>query len=157
MQGALARRMVRTVASVSFVLAAAAGAPPAGPALERVNLNMTAARDTDVFRRPASRPVGTALPEGFRDRIVWSNLTYPTVMQFSPDGRVFVGEKSGIVKVFDGLNDPTPTVFADLSPNVHDYGDRGLLGLALDPAFPTTPYVYVLYTLDAPMIGRAHV
>jgi len=83
--------------------------------------------------------------------IVWSDLTYPTVMQFSRDHRIFVGEKSGIIKVFDGLNDPTPTVFADLSANVHDYGDRGLLGLALDPGFPTDPYVYVLYTLDSPI------
>ena len=33
---------------------------------------------------------------------------------------------------------------------VDDYWDRGLLGLALDPNFPTTPYVYLLYTYDAP-------
>ena len=69
-------------------------------------------------------------------------------MRFASDGRVFVAEKSGLVKVFDNLSDPSPTVFADLRTNVHNYWDRGLLGLALDPAFPTQPYVFVLYTYD---------
>jgi glucose/arabinose dehydrogenase len=68
---------------------------------------------------------------------------------------VFVAEKSGLIKVFDGLTDPTPTVFADLSTNVHNFWDRGLLGLALDPAFPTRPYVYALYTHDAAVGGTA--
>ena len=31
--------------------------------------------------------------------------------------------------------------------------DTGVLGMALDPAFPTNPYIYVLYTLDAPIGG----
>jgi hypothetical protein len=39
-------------------------------------------------------------------------------------------------------------VFADLSTNVHNFWDRGLLGVALHPEFPTVPYVYVLYTYD---------
>jgi len=30
----------------------------------------------------------------------------------------------------------------------HDFWDRGLLGMAIDPQFPTRPYVYVLYTYD---------
>jgi PKD repeat protein len=71
-------------------------------------------------------------------------------VRFASDGRVFVGEKSGLIKVFDNLSDTTPTVFADLRTNVHDFWDRGLLGLALDPNFPASPYVYVLYTYDAP-------
>ena len=54
-----------------------------------------------------------------------------------PDGRIFVAEKSGLIKVFDNLNDPTPTVFADLRTKVHNFWDRGLLGMALHPSFPT--------------------
>jgi uncharacterized repeat protein (TIGR01451 family) len=69
-------------------------------------------------------------------------------VKFASDGRVFVAEKSGLVKVFDSLTDTTPTTFADLRTQVFDYWDRGLLGLELDPGFPATPYVYVLYTLD---------
>ena len=64
------------------------------------------------------------------------------------DGRVFVAEKRGVIKVFDSLTDTTPDVFADLNVNVHNFWDRGLLGMALAPNFPTDPYVYVLYTYD---------
>lgn len=90
----------------------------------------------------------TGLPAGFTDSVVFSGLNNPTVIQFGPDGRVWVGEKSGIIKVYDNLNDPTPTVFADLRTEVHNWWDRGLLGLVLDPQFPTRPYVYVQYSYD---------
>jgi glucose/arabinose dehydrogenase len=96
-----------------------------------------------------SSPVhATTLPPGFTDSTVFSGLTQPTGVRFSPDGRVFVIEKSGLVKVFASLSATTPTVFADLRTNVHNFWDRGLLGLELHPNFPTTPSVYVLYTYD---------
>ena len=95
------------------------------------------------------------LGSGFREVTVFSGLTNPTSVRFASDGRVFVAEKSGLVKVFDSLSDPTPTVFADLNVNVHNYWDRGLLGLELHPNFPATPYVYVLYTHDAAIGGTA--
>ena len=76
-------------------------------------------------------------------------------MRFSADGRVFVAEKSGLIKVFDGLDDTSPTVFADLRTKVHNFWDRGLLGMALAPNFPTDPFVYVLYTYDAAIGGTA--
>ena len=78
----------------------------------------------------------SALPTGFVDDVVLRGLNQPTAVRFSPDGRIFVAEKSGIIKVFDNLCDSTPTVFADLRTNVHNYWDRGLLGLALDPSLP---------------------
>jgi glucose/arabinose dehydrogenase len=96
---------------------------------------------------PASAAV---LPSGFQEQIVYSGLTQPTNVEFAPDGRVFVAQKNGVVKVFDNLADPSPDVFADLSVAVHNQWDRGLLGLALAPNFPTNPWVYVLYTYDAP-------
>jgi glucose/arabinose dehydrogenase len=89
------------------------------------------------------------LPSGFQQTTALSGLTQPTAVQFASDGRVFVAEKSGLIKVFDNLADTTPTTFADLRTNTHNFWDRGLLGLALHPSFPATPYVYVLYTLDA--------
>src|SRR5688500_16856414 len=98
-----------------------------------------------------------AAPTGFQEQAVLSGLNQPMNLEFSPDGRIFVAEKAGIIKVFDGLADTTATVFADLRTNVHNQNDRGLLGLALHPAFPTTPYVYVLYTYDAPPGGTAPV
>src|SRR6187455_3039725 len=91
------------------------------------------------------------LPSGFQKTTVFSGLDAPTAVQFAPapgDTRVFVAEKSGIIKVFDSLSDTTPTIFADFRTVVHNYWDRGMLGLALHPDFPNTPYVYVLYTYD---------
>ena len=88
------------------------------------------------------------LPAGFQESVVFSGLTNPSVVRFSPDGRVFVAEKRGVIKVFDSLSDPTPDVFADLNVNVYNFWDRGLLGMALHPNFPATPYLYVLYTYD---------
>ena len=79
---------------------------------------------------------------------MFSGLTHPTAVRFSPDGRVFVAEKSGLIKVFANLSATTPTVFHDLRTNVHNFWDRGLMGLALHPNFPTIPSVYVLYTYD---------
>ena len=97
----------------------------------------------------------SVLPSGFQDTVTLSGMTNPTVVQFAPDGRIFVGQKNGVIKVFASLTDTNPVTFADLSAEVDDYWDRGLLGLALDPNFPTRPYVYVLYTYDAAIGGTA--
>ena len=104
---------------------------------------------------PGQSVQAATLPPGFQETVVFSGLDAPTEVRFSPDGRVFVAEKSGVIKVFDGLDDPSPDVFADLNVNVYNFWDRGLLGLALDPNFPANPYVYVLYTYDAEIGGQA--
>jgi glucose/arabinose dehydrogenase len=98
----------------------------------------------------ATAPAAQAatLPPGFQESVVFSGLTQPTAVRFAPGGRVFVAEKRGVIKVFDSLTDTTPVVFADLNVNVYNFWDRGLLGMALAPNFPTNPYVYVLYTYD---------
>ena len=115
------------------------------------SLSWSAAAPSSPHFRPAPAPSPgfseTALP--------FTGLASPTALAFSPDGRVFVAEKSGLIKVYDGLGDTTPTVFADLRTEVHNFWDRGLLGLALDPQFPAKPYVYVSYTYDAPIGGSA--
>ena len=95
----------------------------------------------------------TLLPPEFRDSVVLQGLTAPTAVAFSPDGRVFVAEKGGLIKVFVHLGDTMPAVFADLRTEVNDFFERGIMGLALDPAFPERPWVYVLYTRDAPPGG----
>jgi glucose/arabinose dehydrogenase len=89
------------------------------------------------------------LPSGFTETAAISGLTAPTAALFGADGRVFIGEKSGVIKTYDSLADTTPTTVADLRPQVHNFWDRGLLGMVLDPSYPTRPYLYVLYALDA--------
>ena len=115
-------------------------------------IGLGAALVTQIGPSPAG---ASTLPTGFRDSVVLSGLTNPTVLQFAPDGRIFVGQKNGVIKVFQSLTDTTPVTFADLSSKVDDYWDRGLLGMALPPNFPTDPYVYVLYAYDAPIGGTA--
>ncbi|WP_428939597.1 LamG-like jellyroll fold domain-containing protein [Fontivita pretiosa] len=112
----------------------------------------------DISGNPLSADLTWAFTTGtpqFQDNIVFSGLIEPTTLRFSPDGRVFVAEKRGVIKVFDSLSDTTPTIFADLRTNVHNFWDRGLLGMTLAPNFPTDPYVYVLYTYDGDIGGPA--
>jgi glucose/arabinose dehydrogenase len=95
-----------------------------------------------------SLAAGEDLPSGFQGEAVITGLEEPTNFRFAPGGRVFVAEKTGKILVFDGVDDATPQLFADMRTEVYDTGDRGILGLALDPSFPAKPYVYVLYTYD---------
>jgi glucose/arabinose dehydrogenase len=97
---------------------------------------------------------GGVLPSGFRDSVVLSGLQDPMAVSFAPDGRVFVAEKPGRVLVYEDLEDDVPEVFADLRTEAYDSGDRGIMGMELDPEFPTRPYVYVLYTYDH-LLGEA--
>src|SRR6185503_8123727 len=94
-----------------------------------------------------------AVASGFQETTVWSGLTNPTIVRFAADGRVFVAEKSGNIKVFDNLSDTTPTTHGGLLTNQHNFCDSGLLGRAIDPFIAngsggTGSYVYVLYAYD---------
>ncbi|MFI6321270.1 LamG-like jellyroll fold domain-containing protein [Nonomuraea sp. NPDC050556] len=100
-------------------------------------------------------PAAQALPGNFQKQVVFSGLTNPTNVEFASDGRVFVAEKSGLIKVFDSITDTTPVIYADLRTQVHNFWDRGLLGMALHPNFPADPRLYVLYSHDAVPGGTA--
>jgi glucose/arabinose dehydrogenase len=81
---------------------------------------------------------------------VVTGLSEPTAIEWTPDGRyMLVAQKGGIVRVVDnGTLRSTPLI--DLSSEVNTAGDRGLLGIAINPNFATNPYVYLLYTYDPP-------
>jgi glucose/arabinose dehydrogenase len=138
---ALASLVVVVIALLPAGLASAAPSPG-----DRGEVLGRATRST----APTSPAAAAIVPAGFTDTAVWSGLTLPTAIAFAPGGKVFVGEKGGIVKVFDSITDPTATQVTDLHPQVQDYWDRGLLGLAADPGFGTAGhnFVYVLYTHD---------
>ena len=99
---------------------------------------------------PASPAQAAGVTEdGFSLDEITNTLTQPVAFGFTPAGRMYVAEKRGTVQVFDSVADPTPTQVIDISGNVHDYWDRGLLGLAVDPQFGSgSDYVYLLYTYD---------
>ena len=89
------------------------------------------------------------LPTGFTEALVASGLNNPTAMQFAPDGRLFVCEQGGRLRVIkDGALLSTPF----LTVTVSSSGERGLLGVAFDPNFAVNQYVYVYYTATSPTI-----
>ena len=91
----------------------------------------------------------TTLPSGFTESLVASGISAPTAMAFAPDGRLFVCEQGGRLRVIkDGALLPTPFLTVDVNVSV----ERGLLGVALDPQFATNHYVYIYYTVPAPPI-----
>ena len=81
-------------------------------------------------------PTALALP-------VARGLEVPWSLAFAPDGRLFFTERPGRVRVIeDGELVPEPWARIRAAPR----GEGGLLGLALDPDFSRTGYVYVYYT-----------
>jgi glucose/arabinose dehydrogenase len=91
------------------------------------------------------------VPTGFTDSLVANGLTNPTAMALAPDGRIFVCEQGGALRVIkNGVLLPTP--FLNLT--VDSAGERGLLGVAFDPNFVSNQLVYVYYTVPTPAHNR---
>lgn len=86
------------------------------------------------------------LPTGFADTAIASGIDNPCAMEFTPDGRLlFTMQMTADVRILAHdvlLAAPVITV-----PNVINTGEQGLLGIALDPQFPTRPYLYTHETL----------
>ncbi len=109
------------------------------------------------MHRPAlegleDRLVLSSLPDGFTETQVASGLSDPTAMELAPDGRLFVAEQGGQLRIIkNGTLLATP--FVSLSVNAA--GERGLLGVTFDPDFARNQYVYVYYTTStAPVHNR---
>ena len=84
------------------------------------------------------------LPSGFIETTVASGIASPTAMAIAPDGRIFVCSQTGALRVIkNGVLLTTP--FVTLS--VDSVGERGLLGVAFDPYFTLTHYIYLYYTV----------
>jgi glucose/arabinose dehydrogenase len=91
----------------------------------------------------------SALPSGFQQSLVTAGLSNPTAMQFAPDGRLFVCEQGGQLRVIkNGVLLSTPFVSLTLNAS----GERGLLGVAFDPGFAGNHFVYLYYTATTPTV-----
>lgn len=100
-----------------------------------------------------SRQLLAVLPAGFAEVRVATDLLAPTTMRAAPDGRVFVGQQDGVVRVIK--NDQLlPTPFADVGSDT--LGERGLLGIEFDPQFASNGWVYMYYTVPAQGGASAH-
>ena len=95
---------------------------------------------------PATSAVTFTTQDGVRvqaDAIV-SSLEVPWALAFAPDGRLFVTERAGRVRIVN-LSTSTSEVALTLD-DVFRQGEAGLLGLALAPDFAATRLVYLYYT-----------
>ena len=85
-------------------------------------------------------------PTGFSQTLIANGLSGPTVVKFAPDGRIFVCQQNGALRVIkNGSLLVTP--FVQLP--VDNAGERGLIGMAFDPTFEANQYVYLYYTVPA--------
>jgi glucose/arabinose dehydrogenase/photosystem II stability/assembly factor-like uncharacterized protein len=83
----------------------------------------------------------------FTTERVLGDLSQPTAVDWAPDGRMFIAHQDGRVLVYD---DGALTTFVDISDEVNNNWNRGLIGIEIHPSFPVSPYVYLLYTYDPP-------
>ncbi|GDY19453.1 hypothetical protein LBMAG56_07980 [Verrucomicrobiota bacterium] len=91
----------------------------------------------------------TVLPEGFLETevVAAGGLNRPVAMEFAPDGRLFVCEQGGRVRIVkDGVLLPQP--FATVAAELRN--ERGLLGITFDPGFAQNGWVYLFYTAPVP-------
>ncbi|MDQ4141843.1 MAG: PQQ-dependent sugar dehydrogenase, partial [Bacteroidota bacterium] len=90
-------------------------------------------------------------PAGFSRVQVASGISKPTVMAFTPDGRILVAQQNGILRMIkNGKLLSTPFMQLPVTSN----GERGLIGLALDPNFAKNQYFYVYYTIRGAKYNR---
>lgn len=76
-------------------------------------------------------------------RVVAGGLEVPWALAFAPDGRLFVTERPGRIRlVRGGRLEPEPVAALAVAA----VGESGLMGLALDPAFAQTGHLYACYT-----------
>jgi len=86
-------------------------------------------------------------PQGFVDQEFLGGWNQAVGMTFDNNGRMFVWEKGGKVYIVEnGIKNPTPLI--DISEEVGNWRDFGLLGFALDPNFLNNGYIYLLYLVD---------
>lgn len=85
------------------------------------------------------------LPAGFTETTV-TGFTNPTAMEIAPDGRIFVCQQGGSLRVIkNGVLLATPFITLNVDPS----GERGLLGIAFDPNFASNHFLYLYYTVPS--------
>jgi glucose/arabinose dehydrogenase len=65
------------------------------------------------------------VPTGFVDDLIASGIPNPTAMAFAPDGRLFVAQQNGSLRVISNANPPVLLSTPFLSVPVSSSGERG--------------------------------
>ncbi len=99
---------------------------------------LLAAANLQPFQAPPAAPFGVEVA------LLDSTLESPVALAFAPDGRLFIAEQGGQIKIYkDGAMNASP--YASVSP-IYSGAEAGLLGLCLDPDFEANGYLYVFVT-----------
>jgi glucose/arabinose dehydrogenase len=93
---------------------------------------------------------GATLPTGFTET-TFTGFSSPTSMEVAPDGRILVCQQTGALRLIK--NDVVQTTPV-LTLTVDSNGERGLLGVTVDPNFSQNNYIYVYYTVPSPAHNR---
>lgn len=136
--GVPSRSSVPSPVSQPVASATAIPSPLAAPSL------VAAASPAAAPGPPVSPATGE--PVALAVRAVATGLDTPWALAFVPDGRLFITERPGRLRVVEnGQIRPQPV----LTLPVRETAEGGLLGLAADPGFAQQPYLYTMYTYDA--------
>lgn len=80
-------------------------------------------------------------------QLVASGFTRPVDIAHAGDGRLFIVEQRGLIKIIDESGQVLSTPFLNIDPRVNSgANERGLLGLAFHPDYANNGYFYVNYT-----------
>ncbi len=88
--------------------------------------------------------VRAAPPAGFQDTLI-ATVAAPTAIAFTPDGRLLITTQTGQLRVVQNGTLLAASAL-NLSTSICTNSERGLLGVAVDPAFATNRFVYLFYT-----------
>ncbi len=93
--------------------------------------------------------------QSFVNEIYLTGLNLPTTIQFTPDGRMLIGELPGRIWVLrPGASAVEPAPFLQLSNVGSEATQQGLMDIELDPDFVANGQYYVFYTLGSPNRDR---
>ena len=111
-------------------------------------LRISALLDTLLACLSAAVPAQAAptLPPGFQDALV-TPVDRATSIAFAPGGRMLIARVPGVVRMYrNGALDPVGDPALDISAQTCSDGERGLMSVAVDPAFETNHFIYLYYT-----------
>jgi len=141
---------------VPAVLVAVLGQLPAAPGpmaltSDAAIANAAASQSAAPAPAPAAVIGREQLPPGAKVEPVAGPFSGPVALAFTPEGGLLVTEKHGAVRIIEG---GVPRAAPLLTLPTDQRAERGLIGVAVDPAFAVTRRVFVYHTLDRPPVNR---
>lgn len=106
--------------------------------------------DENPVKAPVNPPLVSDYDVTFVNDV--TTLAEPMAIEFSPlDPNVaYIAEKSGVVLAVDMTTGLTLSTVMDISAQVNNIADRGLMDIELHPDFANNPYLYAFYVVDPP-------